>query len=808
MKKCFIFTILLFLFISILFSFEDLLLNEEEIIQIPDEFQSKIDSGFLIRNISNKIQQLNNGVRNDETEYAKVILYFAEYPSNEIINTLENQGVECYLDSWVPPLENHPNGFIIASIPTECFLDVLSEREIVRIASGEKKSYPQNNRGYAAINADDVWTAGWDGTGVKVAVLDSGLDSYYDGTDMPSSYDKKDYSEYDGTPGSLDDDVENTHLRTGHGTHVAGTVLGRGSLSASNIGNGGGSYKGMAPDADLCFLKIEHDTNGGATGAAISGALTAAVSTYNADVITMSYGGWSTYHDGSDSNCQIADWCYAQGVPVFMSSGNDANDDRHYSGTVAAGAGSTTEYIQVNHAATSDYVGFNMVWDDGSGRNVDLDISYYDSGYSFLSKSQYSYTESPRGTESRQTRTINLEPAGTYYVKITNNSGTSQFFHLYELFGASTFQSPDPFYTCGSPAEADNVFAVGAWTTDRGWTAYDGGGYYYSSETNNDIFTFSNRGPRIDGVQKPQIAAPGASVISIRDTDVYTSANPSWVDNNGDTTAPHNYYVMLGTSMSCPMAAGAAALILDRWPGVTPQQVYDAIQNNANTDGYTGAVPNDTWGYGKLDVFAAINDDTILPVTLSSFTTAYSNNQPTINWVTQSESNNAGWNIYRANFSNLGQASILNLNTMPGNGTTSGPSYYSFIDEYDVYENFTYWYWLESICGSGETEMFGPVSLTIPAGGNEIPEIPMETELNQNFPNPFNPSTSISFDIKENETGVLSIYNVKGQLIVKEEFAAGKHYYVWDARDYSSGIYFYKLQAKRYSMIMKMLLVK
>ncbi len=197
-----------------------------------------------------------------------------------------------------------------------------------------------------------------------------------------------------------------------------------------------------------------------------------------------------------------------------------------------------------------------------------------------------------------------------------------------------------------------------------------------------------------------------------------------------------------------------------------------------------------------------------LPVSLSSFTTTYGNGSPIINWVTQSESDNIGWNVYRSYSSNFGQAQILNLYTIPGNGTTSQPSFYSFTDEYEVHENFTYWYWLESISGSGITESYGPVSLTIPLEGNDIPEIPMVTELHQNFPNPFNPSTLISFNIKENETGVLSIYNIKGQLIVKSEFEAGRHYYAWDARDHSSGIYLYKLQTKRYSKIMKMLLVK
>ena len=211
---------------------------------------------------------------------------------------------------------------------------------------------------------------------------------------------------------------------------------------------------------------------------------------------------------------------------------------------------------------------------------------------------------------------------------------------------------------------------------------------------------------------------------------------------------------------------------------------------------------------GSISNAPLSDGDTPLPVTLSSFTGIFENNLPTLYWETESESDNMGWNIYRAISSNLGQAFILNINTVPGNGTTTEPSYYSFIDEYEVQDNFTYWYWLESISASGDTEMFGPVALTIPLDNNYIQEIPMATELYQNFPNPFNPNTSISFDIKEGETGVLSIYNIKGQLIVAKEFETGNHSYTWDARERSSGIYLYKLKTNSYSKLIKMLLVK
>ena len=160
---------------------------------------------------------------------------------------------------------------------------------------------------------------------------------------------------------------------------------------------------------------------------------------------------------------------------------------------------------------------------------------------------------------------------------------------------------------------------------------------------------------------------------------------------------------------------------------------------------------------------------------------------------------------------NLGTSENYVILTKAGittTGTTSQPSFYSFIDEYEVYESFTYWYWIESISNSGETESFGPISLTIPSEGNNIHEIPLVTELHQNFPNPFNPSTLISFNIKENEKGILSIYNIKGQLIVTDEFETGRHYYTWDARDQASGVYLYKLKTNNDTKIMKMLLVK
>jgi hypothetical protein len=91
-----------------------------------------------------------------------------------------------------------------------------------------------------------------------------------------------------------------------------------------------------------------------------------------------------------------------------------------------------------------------------------------------------------------------------------------------------------------------------------------------------------------------------------------------------------------------------------------------------------------------------------------------------------------------------------------------------------------------------------------------------QTELSANFPNPFNPETTISFNLKSGEKTELSIYNQKGQLVttlVDDYLLPGIHNYVWKGVDtngkkVSSGVYFYRLQAGTYTKTRKMILMK
>jgi len=98
--------------------------------------------------------------------------------------------------------------------------------------------------------------------------------------------------------------------------------------------------------------------------------------------------------------------------------------------------------------------------------------------------------------------------------------------------------------------------------------------------------------------------------------------------------------------------------------------------------------------------------------------------------------------------------------------------------------------------------------ITVNPVGSDIELLPINTQLYPNHPNPFNPLTMINFDIKDNESGTLTIFNIKGQIIESHKFESGKHNYLWDASKQASGIYLYKLQTESLTDTKKMILLK
>lgn len=89
--------------------------------------------------------------------------------------------------------------------------------------------------------------------------------------------------------------------------------------------------------------------------------------------------------------------------------------------------------------------------------------------------------------------------------------------------------------------------------------------------------------------------------------------------------------------------------------------------------------------------------------------------------------------------------------------------------------------------------------------------IPLNCSLSQNYPNPFNPVTSIDFDIPKKGFVSLRVYDLLGrevQTLVNEEKQAGSYSVDFNSEDFSSGVYFYRLEADGFSNVKKMILIK
>ena len=106
--------------------------------------------------------------------------------------------------------------------------------------------------------------------------------------------------------------------------------------------------------------------------------------------------------------------------------------------------------------------------------------------------------------------------------------------------------------------------------------------------------------------------------------------------------------------------------------------------------------------------------------------------------------------------------------------------------------------------------------LELPESDSEAPTVDYKFELQQNYPNPFGPSTVISFSLPlSTQKAELKIYNIKGQLVRKLDMdtKSGLGSITWDGRDSNgkqvgSGIYFYKLTADKKEIVKKMILMR
>ena len=203
-------------------------------------------------------------------------------------------------------------------------------------------------------------------------------------------------------------------------------------------------------------------------------------------------------------------------------------------------------------------------------------------------------------------------------------------------------------------------------------------------------------------------------------------------------------------------------------------------------------------------------DPKTLPVTLSYFNAVFNGfDSVTLQWETQTETNNLGFYILRSVEPDAAQANIVS-ELIPAANSSQGASYY--FEDKSLYDDGLYYYWLQDVSFAGAVELHGPAmaQVSLNAGGNHSPDIPLKTGFTRCFPNPFNPSTQLEYYLENSSDVSFEVYNLKGQLVDQISLrnqASGFNRYTWEPQ-LSSGVYLIRFAAGGKSNTRRVVLTK
>ena len=298
---------------------------------------------------------------------------------------------------------------------------------------------------------------------------------------------------------------------------------------------------------------------------------------------------------------------------------------------------------------------------------------------------------------------------------------------------------------------------------------------------------------------------------------------------------PNNFFVMmtgsasgdwnnttLGAQLSDEFSTWAKSILatgLDPIVGNFPSNIYvfdyfhyltdtehylKDVYESSPTDDHPNAIATDIIAPQFVqEVFnASIQyENEQLPVELSALSAMIIGSSVKLNWRTETEVNNYGFEVERSETQDPRNMEWVNIGFVNGNGNSNSPKNYAFEDNSLLPGKYSYR--LKQIDNDGQFEY----SKTIEVDFNS----PKKFELTQNYPNPFNPVTTISWEIPIEGLVTLKIYDILGKEIytVTDEYQqAGSYQRNFDGSSLSSGMYFFTLQSGSFIQTRKMILMK
>ncbi len=285
------------------------------------------------------------------------------------------------------------------------------------------------------------------------------------------------------------------------------------------------------------------------------------------------------------------------------------------------------------------------------------------------------------------------------------------------------------------------------------------------------------------------------------------------VNEFGSVTADliFDYSNIIGTENPATLYVLKRSTPSDDWTDVTSSFVNDT---NSKTFSGTGFTTFSEFSIGG-------GADNPLPVELTSFAAKSLGKSILLSWTTQSEFENLGF-ILERKIENESEdwvtiATYESHEGLQSQGNSSSEKNYTFEDE-SIVSGKSYSYRIGDVSYTNEVNFYSEI-ITASSQQNveeELSAIPKEYFLDSAFPNPFNPSTTISYGIPKDSRVSIVIYNILGKKVrtlVNENQIAGFYKINWNGLDernsfVSTGVYFAKIQAGNFSKTNKMTFLK
>lgn len=194
--------------------------------------------------------------------------------------------------------------------------------------------------------------------------------------------------------------------------------------------------------------------------------------------------------------------------------------------------------------------------------------------------------------------------------------------------------------------------------------------------------------------------------------------------------------------------------------------------------------------------FGSTNGGSLLPVELVKFIATTDQKIVNLTWSTATEVNNYGFNVERSS-----TGAWQKIGFVQGHGNSNSPKNYSFTDSSPIAGKVLYRFKQLDIDGKYKYSSIVEINIAAPANFSLAP----------NFPNPFNPSTKISYTLPTDGFVTLKVYDILGREIsslVNENEKAGRYEISFDGSRLASGVYICKMSSGNYSNTIKMLIMK